>query len=214
MKKTAVEHRARSMPEILIQLVGFKKVRRLLALSLILGMALLPSLIACGQPGNSTTVEKAKVGPGSMAGVAPRVGYKPPNFTLKDLQGKAVELGSFHGKVVFINFWATWCDPCRAEMPAMERLYQDFKDKDFVMLAISEDLEGKSAVEPFVKEFKFTFPILLDQDLVINEQYEVRGIPTTFLIDKTGTIAHKMLGARDWNRKESRKLISKLLQAK
>jgi peroxiredoxin len=99
-------------------------------------------------------------------------------------------------------------------MPAMERLYQDFKGKDFVMLAISEDLEGKEAVEPFVKEFKFTFPILLDQDLILYEQYGIRGIPITFLIDKTGTIAHKMLGARDWNQKESREMLSKLIQAR
>ena len=149
-----------------------------------------------------------------MSGAAPRVGYRPPNFTLKDLQGKTVELGSFQGKVIFINFWATWCVPCRAEMPAMERLYQDFKGKDFVMLAISEDLEGREAVEPFEKKFKFTFPILLDQDLILYEQYGIRGIPITFLIDKTGTIAHKMLGARDWNQTESREMLSKLIQAK
>ena len=202
------------MPDIFLQRVVFKRVRRLLAVCLILGIVLLTGLIACGQPSNQTTAEKVKVGPGSMSGAPPRVGYQPPNFTLKDLQGKNVELGSFHGKVIFINFWATWCVPCRAEMPAMERLYQDFKGKDFVMLAISEDMEGKEAVEPFVKEFKFTFPILLDQDLILYEQYGIRGIPITFLIDKTGTIAHKMLGARDWNQQESREILSKLLQAR
>lgn len=170
-------------------------------------------IIACGQSSSPATADKAKAGTGSTEEAAPRIGYRPPNFTLQDLRGRRIELGSFRGKVIFINFWATWCVPCRAEMPAMERLYQDFKDKDFVMLAISEDLEGRSIVETFVEEFKFTFPILLDSDLIINDRYGVRGIPTTFLIDKTGTITHKMLGARDWNQKESRELVRKLVLA-
>lgn len=191
-----------------------KKVRWLIAISRMLGMGLFLGLIACGQTGSPAAADKVKAGAGSTEEVAARIGYRPPNFTLQDLQGRTVELGSFRGKVIFINFWATWCAPCRAEMPAMERLYQDLKDKDFIMLAISQDLEGKAVVEPFVKEFKFTFPILLDPDLRLNDQYELRGIPTTLLIDKTGTITHKMLGARDWNQKISRDLISKLLQAK
>lgn len=179
-----------------------------------LGMGLFLGLIACGQTSSPATADKVKAGAGSTEEVAPRLGYRPPNFTLQDLQGRTVELGSFRGKVIFINFWATWCVPCRAEMPAMERLYQDFKDKDFVMLAISEDLEGRSVVVPFVEEFKFTFPILLDPDLIINDRYGVKGIPTTFLIDKTGTITHKMLGARDWTQKESRDTVRKLVLAK
>jgi len=179
-----------------------------------LGMSLLLGLIVYRQSSSPATADKVKAEAGSTEEVAPRIGNRPPNFTLQDLQGRTVELGSFSGKVIFINFWATWCAPCRAEMPAMERLYQDFKDKDFIMLAISEDLEGKPVVKPFVEEFKFTFPILLDPDLAINDRYEVRGIPTTFLIDKKGAITHKMLGARDWNQKEARELVRKLVQAK
>ena len=181
---------------------------------MMLGMSLHLGLTACGQSSSSATADKVKAGAGSTEEVAARIGYRPPNFTLQDLQGRTVELGSFRGKVVFINFWATWCEPCRAEMPAMEKLYQDFKDRDFVMLAISGDLGGKEDVKPFLEEFKFTFPILLDPDLKIHDLYGVRGIPTTFLIDKKGTVAQKMLGARDWNQKEARDLINKLIGAR
>jgi peroxiredoxin len=184
-------------------------ISRMLGVGLFLGL-----IIACGQAGSPASADKVKAGAGSTGEVAPRIGYKPPNFTLQDLQGRAVELESFRGKVIFINFWATWCVPCRVEMPAMEGLYQEFKDKDFVILAVSEDLGGKSQAEPFVEELKLTFPILLDSDLAIQDRYGIRALPTTFLIDKTGIITHKMLGARDWTQKQTRELIRKLILAK
>jgi peroxiredoxin len=165
---------------------------------------------ACEQSSSPAQGDKLKAAKGS-AQVAPKIGYRPPNFTLQNLEGKTVDLESFRGKVIFINFWATWCIPCRAEMPALEKLYQDFKDKDFVMLAVSEDLEGKSVVEPFVQELKITFPILLDSDLAVNSLYGIRAIPETFLIDKTGLITHKIPGARDWTQKDMRELVEKLV---
>jgi len=192
-----------------------KKVRWLIGVSGILCTGLFLGLIsACEQPSSPAQGDKMKaVAPGSVP-VAPKIGYRPPSFTLQNLEGKTVDLESFRGKVIFINFWATWCVPCRAEMPLMEKLYQDLKDKDFVMLAVSEDLEGKSVVEPYVKEFKLTFPVLLDPDLAINSLYGIRAIPETFLIDKTGIITHKIPGARDWTQKEMRELIAKLLLLK
>src|SRR6266446_2522928 len=109
-------------------------ISRMLVMGLFFGL-----IIACGQGSSPASADKVKAGAGSTGEVAPRIGYRPPNFTVQDLQGRTVELESFRGKVIFINFWATWCIPCRAEMPAMERLYQDFKDKDFVILAVSQD---------------------------------------------------------------------------
>ena len=185
----------------------------LLTVPFVLGIGLVGP-IACEQSANTTPANRMKGGTESAAAAVPGLGRKPPDFSLQDLQGRPVELGRFHGKAIFINFWATWCVPCRAEMPAMEKLYQDFKDRDFVMLAISGDLGGKEDVKPFLEEFKFTFPILLDPDLKIHDLYGVRGIPTTFLIDKKGTVAQKMLGARDWNQKEARDLINKLVGAR
>ena len=183
--------------------------RRMLGIGLFLVL-----IIACGQASSPASADKVKAGAESKVEMAPRIGYRPPNFTLKDLQGKTVELENFRGKVIFINFWATWCVPCRAEMPAIEELYQQFKDKDFVVLAVSEDLAGMSIVAPFVEELKLTFPILLDPDLSIQDRYGIRALPSTFLIDKTGIITHKMLGARDWTQKQTLELVRKLVLAK
>jgi peroxiredoxin len=187
-----------------------KKVKWSVAIFGIFWMGFFLGLVsACGQSGSPVSVDKKAAA--ESAQVAPRIGYRPPNFALKDLEGRTIDLESFRGKVIFINFWATWCVPCRAEMPLMEKLYQEFKDKDFVMLAVSEDLEGKSVVEPFVKELKFTFPVLLDQDLAVMTLYGIRAIPETFLIDRTGLITHKIPGARDWSQKEMKELVAKLL---
>jgi peroxiredoxin len=176
---------------------------------LLMGLSL-GLIVACGQS-SSPAVDKTSAG---TVQVAPKIGYRPPNFTLQDLEGKTVELDSFRGKVIFINFWATWCIPCRAEMPLMEKMYQEFKNKDFVMLAVAEDLDGRSVVEPFVKEYKLTFPILLDPTLDVQTLYGIRAIPETFLIDKSGIITHKIPGARDWSQKEMRALVEKLILLK
>jgi peroxiredoxin len=194
-------------------MVVWKKIKWSIGISRIFSTVLFLGLIsACGQSSSSPSVKVNAAAESPQ--VAPKIGYRPPNFALQNLEGKTVDLDSFRGKVIFINFWATWCIPCRAEMPLMEKLYQDFKDKDFVMLAVSEDLEGKSVVDPFVKEFKLTFPILLDPDLAVNSLYGIRAIPETFLIDKTGLITHKIPGARDWSQKEMRELVTKLLSLK
>ena len=96
------------------------------------------------------------------------------NFTLSDLHGKTWTLKDLRGKVVLVNFWATWCPPCRKEMPDMEALHQEFKEQGLVMLAISDEESDK--VEPFVTEHKFSYPILLDPDRKVNELFEVAGL--------------------------------------
>lgn len=126
-----------------------------------------------------------------------------PDFTLSDLDGNEVSLSDFKGKVVFLNFWATWCPPCRNEMPSMEALYQKLKDKDFELLAVSLDRQGSSAVKPFIRDYGLTFPILLDLDGKVARTYRVRGIPSTFVVDKEGLIAERIVGARDWQTPDS-----------
>lgn len=128
---------------------------------------------------------------------------KAPDFTLPDLNGNEVSLSDFRGKVVFLNFWATWCPPCRKEMPSMEVLYQRLKDKDFELLAVSLDRQGSSAVEPFIRDYGLTFPILLDLNGDLARTYKVRGIPSTFIVDKEGLIAERVVGARDWSSPDS-----------
>ncbi|OGL06529.1 MAG: hypothetical protein A3I03_08285 [Candidatus Rokubacteria bacterium RIFCSPLOWO2_02_FULL_68_19] len=133
-------------------------------------------------------------------------------FSIPTLAGTTLRLADYRGKVVFLNFWATWCPPCKEEMPAMERLYQRYKDKGFVVLAVSVDAEGPPIVNPFVMEYKLTFPIGLDPKMAVAESYGVRGLPTSFLVDKRGTLVGLALGPREWNGKASRALIESLLR--
>ena len=147
-------------------------------------------------------------------GEGPRIGYRAPNFRLKDLAGEEVSLASYRGQVVFINFWATWCVPCKVEMPYMEALYRDYKDKGFEILAISSDIQGESVVRPFVEKMRLTYPVLLDSDFHVDSKYLIRSVPTTVLVGRDGIITHILIGARNWNTPESRDLLEKLLKVK
>ncbi|MBI3624561.1 MAG: TlpA family protein disulfide reductase [Candidatus Rokubacteria bacterium] len=128
------------------------------------------------------------------------------------LNGKVLRLADYKGKVVFVNFWATWCPPCKEEMPAMERLYQRYKDKGLVVVAVSVDSEGGPIVVPFVKEHKLTFPIGLDQKMAVADRYGVRALPTSFLVNKTGTLVALALGPREWDGQAGQALIESLLK--
>jgi peroxiredoxin len=125
-------------------------------------------------------------------------GEDAPNFTLKNLDGKEISLSEFRGKHVLVNFWATWCGPCKIEMPSLEALYKRFKDKNFALLAISNDMFGANIVRPFVKAHKINFPVLLDQRLKVSNAFGVVSLPTTFMIDPQGKIIGVLFGAEDW----------------
>src|ERR1700689_916256 len=108
-------------------------------------------------------------------------------FTLRDLNGNTVSLKEMRGKVVFLNVWATWCGPCREEMPSIESLYDEFShEPDFVVLAVSEDSGGRAAVDSYVHGNAFRFDVLLDPQNLVGDAYDVSGIPETFIIDRTG----------------------------
>ena len=117
------------------------------------------------------------------------------DFTLTDLQGKTWTLKDMKGKVVLVNFWATWCPPCRKEMPDLEALYNRFKDQGFVILAISED-EETPKVGPFIAEHKITYPILLDPGSKVNNLFEVEGIPKSFVYDRDGKLVAQSIDMR------------------
>ncbi len=121
-----------------------------------------------------------------------------PDFTLKSLSGEEVHLSDQRGKYVLVNFWATWCGPCKIEMPSLETLHQRFKSKKFSLLAISNDMFGAKIVEPFVKANNLSFPILLDQQLQASNKFGVVSLPTTFMIDPAGNIIGELRGAEDW----------------
>jgi len=117
------------------------------------------------------------------------------DFTLKDLDGKSWTLSSLKGKVVVVNFWATWCPPCRKEMPDLEILSKRFKDKGLVVLAISDE-EAVKTVKPFIDKNGYTFPILIDTGRTVNDKYKVDGIPKTFIYDRKGKLAAESIDMR------------------
>jgi peroxiredoxin len=126
-------------------------------------------------------------------------GKLAPDFTLKDLSGRPVQLSSLKGKVVLVNFWATWCPPCREEIPSMLKMNQAMQGKPFQWLAISVDEGGKKAVEEFFKKAGATMPALLDTDGAVSRRYGTTGVPETFVVDTKGVIMKKIVGAMDWS---------------
>jgi len=116
------------------------------------------------------------------------------DFTLTELGGKKWTLKEQRGKVVVVNFWATWCPPCRKEMPDLETLYKQFKDQGLVILAISDEDAGK--VAPFIAEQKVTYPILLDPGRKVNELFQIEGIPKTFVYDRSGKLVAQSIDMR------------------
>lgn len=121
-------------------------------------------------------------------------GKLAPDFQLQDLDGQSVALSDFRGKPVLLNFWATWCSPCRSEMPYIQQVYDEWSDKGLVVLAINIG-ESPATVKEFVQAQGFSFPVLLDTKQDVAEKYNIRGIPTTLFIDKDGVIQVKLIGA-------------------
>jgi len=166
-------------------------------------VAVLPS----GSSGESAESESAPPVPaGDVAGA----------FNLEDaFSGETVSLASLKGKVIFLNLWATWCGPCREEMPSMETLFDEMKtNKDFVMLAVSEDTKGKSTVVQYAQKNGYHFRILLDPENKVGESYGVSGVPETFIIDRRGRIVAHHMGAFDWSRPDVKEALQQLLSAK
>ncbi len=145
------------------------------------------------------------------------VPYKPrltaPGLALKDLDGKMITLASLKGKVVVVNFWATWCPPCRREFPSMERLREQMSGKPVVILAVNEG-ETAETIEQFVStlDLQPAFSILLDQDSGAMAFWPVRGLPTTYIVDKRGRMAYQAIGGREFDHPEIIKRINQLVR--
>ncbi len=126
---------------------------------------------------------------------APQKGFLAPDFTLETLEGESVTLSDLRGKVVLLNFWATWCPPCRAEMPAFQQAYADYKDEDFVILAVNATTQDSpEEVAKFIDEYGLRFPIVLDKTGETNRLYQVQSLPTSFFVDKEGVIQEVVVG--------------------
>jgi peroxiredoxin len=134
-----------------------------------------------------------------------------PDFALRDLDGTMRNLASFRGRVVLLNFWATWCPPCQTEMLSMAGLHQSYKDYGFEVVAVSSDVQGAEVVQPFVIRLHLSFTTLLDATGQVTRLYGVTSLPTTYLLDREGRLVTVAIGGYDWATADARALITSLL---
>ena len=152
------------------------------------------------------------------SGLFSKIGAKPikdhkktPNFCLEELNGEKVQLAALKGKIIFLNFWATWCGPCREEMPSMEALYRHYKETDFLFLTISINSGGREPVRKFIERHRYRIPILLDPAGKTLELFEISRIPATLIIDRNGRMIGRVIGPRDWSSPEVFSLVDQML---
>ena len=158
------------------------------------------------------TVHAAEAKPGAELRAVKRP-IPATDFYLRDLDGKLVRLSDFHGKVLLLNFWATWCPPCRKEMPAMQQLYQAYRDKGLEIVAVSVDTTSPAELRAFVNELGLTFTVLHDRDSLVSRLYSNPGVPSSYLINAQGKLAYRVLGEYDWFGENAKNTVEKLLQA-
>ena len=143
------------------------------------------------------------------------IGSRAPDFPAVDLATRQpTTFARYRGQVVLLNVWATWCQPCRVEMPSMERLHEAFAGTDFRIVAVSIDKEGPEVVEKFVQELGLSFDVLHDQTGDIQRIYQTTGVPESFVIDRNGVIIKKVIGAAEWDGPVTATLLRRLLDAR
>ncbi len=126
---------------------------------------------------------------------APQTGFLAPDFTLKTLDGQTIQLSALKGKIVLVNLWASWCPPCKAEMPAIEHVYQNYKNKGFVALGVDSTIQDTPVnVTSFVKDTNLSFPILLDENGLATRLYNIQSLPTSFFVGPDGIIRDVVIG--------------------
>lgn len=170
--------------------------------SLIIALLLLAAAHAAAGQGHHG-LEPFSVQPAKDAGRA-------ADFVLKDMDGKERRLADFRGKVLLIHFWASWCEPCRKEFPALSRLQADLNGKGFAVVAIATD--SRERVEAFLKENRAHFPVLIDQYGSVMRKYKVSLIPVSVIVDRNGQVQGSLLGPRDYGSNEAREYFEKILK--
>ncbi|MDR2210831.1 MAG: TlpA family protein disulfide reductase [Spirochaetaceae bacterium] len=176
------------------------------ALICVIFLFLLP---AAGQSGLSREIEQA-FAEANLPVLRQRA--FPPDFSLSLLGSGQITLSRLKGKVVILNFWATWCPPCRMEMPSMEALYGRFKNRNFEILAV-DCAEKAPVVQRFIQNNKYSFPVALDSSGEVSSQYGISGIPTSYILDQEGRIVHRVVGSLDWNNRKIVAAIEALLNS-
>ena len=166
-----------------------------------------------GQDGGHHGAATQVLDPFEKAGVVElKEGQQAPGFALLTLDGGRVSLTDHRDKLVVLNFWATWCQPCTVEMPSLEALWRRHRDRGLVVVGVSVDRGAPRALlEPYVRNLKLTFPILLDPDSKTSDRWRVTALPATFIVRPGGEVAGMAMGAREWNSDEMRALVARLL---
>ncbi len=152
------------------------------------------------EPGRAQTAPAAKA----------EKGHPAPDFELTGFDGKTWRLSDLRGKVVFVNLWATWCPPCREEIPSMVRFYRRYRDRGVEILAVSEDRDPE-AVRSMIRKAGMAFPVMMDRDKTVYGLYRATGVPETHLIDKRGVIRHTVIGPFNWEAPEVARAVEQLL---
>ncbi len=146
--------------------------------------------------------------------LTPVAGKPPaPAFSLKDMDGETHRLSDFRGKAVIVNFWATWCPPCRAELPSMNRAWTNLKNDDVVMIAINVG-EDEDTIFSFMGDYPIDFLTLMDQDSRVIGNWPVKGLPTTFVVDPQGQLIYRAIGSREWDDPNLLEMVRQLNQKK
>ena len=140
------------------------------------------------------------------------VGYLAPGFSLRNLKGNRESLEKYRGQVVVLNFWATWCAPCRVEMPSFENLYRRYRSEGMAVLAITIDKNADAKIKSFVEEYGLSFPVLLDTKGEVERLYPSMTIPFTYVIDRDGRVVARVDGAKNWESEETFEAIEYLLK--
>jgi peroxiredoxin len=172
----------------------------------IAAVALIVGAVYLNKPNRGNTASAQDIPAENAVMQTPGEGKMAPDFALTSTDGKTIKLSDFRGKVVVVDFWATWCPPCKAEIPDFIKLYSQYKDDGFQMLGISLDQGGLSDVKPFMKDYGINYPIVMGDNQVVAAYGGIRGIPTTFVIDKDGKIRASFEGYR------SASVFEKLIQ--
>jgi thiol-disulfide isomerase/thioredoxin len=142
--------------------------------------------------------------------LSPWHGGTTPALRLKDLEGREHALESYRGKVVLVNFWATWCEPCKIEMPSIERLRKSLESRPFAVLAVNL-AEPDARVQAFLRAVPLGFPVLMDRDAAATKAWKARMLPATFIVGADGRVRYSYIGELDWSRESVRKQIAELL---
>ena len=188
-------------------------VRAVLALALVGGLVWALPIRRAGEDGGHHAAHAPALDPFERAGVSElREGHRTPALRLPRLDGGVTALDEHRERLVVVNFWATWCEPCTAEMPTLESLWRRYRERGLVVLGVSVDRGApRILLEPYVSRLGLSFPILLDADMAASRAWRVHGVPATFVVQPGGEAVGMAMGAREWDSPEMRSLLERYL---